>query len=84
MKLSGDSVTVWLGAMAAVWALISGIANWVESVNAFDDRISAVESQSAKNTADLQRSDKLLSRMDYNIQIIARKVGVIPLEPTKQ
>jgi hypothetical protein len=72
-----------LAVLAAVWTAVACISNWVTSVNAYDDRIATVERHANSNTDAIAKSDRVLSRLDYNIQIIARKVGVVPLEPAK-
>ena len=46
---------------------------WVKDVSSYGGRLSAVEQSQ-------QSQDERLTRMDYNVQMIARKVGVKPLE----
>jgi hypothetical protein len=60
-----------LTALAGLAGMIlwGGDYSWISKVSAFDARITAVEGQ--KET---------IQRMDYNIQIIAKKVGVRPLK----
>lgn len=53
---------------------------WFGKVDAYDGRIidNATDIQTLKGA---QAEQKVIStRMDYNIQIIARKIGVVPLK----
>lgn len=45
---------------------------WIHDVSGYGGRIAALEDTQTKQA-------RTLTRMDYNIQIIARKIGVVPL-----
>lgn len=75
-----EIVDRWWHKVRAYWHIGSFIVmmifiaatNW-SKVLAYDGRITTLESKQEKQ-------DKKLTRMDYNVQLIGRAVGVKPLE----
>lgn len=62
------------------WHIITGLAGftvlailWFGKVDAYGERIDTLETTQSKQQA-------IITRTDYNVQIIARKIGVRPLE----
>lgn len=62
----------WHLGAAIIWGCII-TAWWVHDVSGYSGRIETVENKQNKQ-------EKIITRMDYNVQIIARQVGVKPLE----
>jgi hypothetical protein len=57
--------------------LLIGAIIWVHDVSGYGGEIERLKTNSGHQGA-------VITRMDYNIQIIARKIGVEPLTPEKE
>lgn len=71
-KLWQKYAPYWHICMAILFCVFWVITNWTK-VDGYEGRISTLEIMKAKQ-------EKKITRMDYNIQLISRAVGVKPLE----
>jgi hypothetical protein len=70
------SLGIFMALVISIW--------WVRDVSGYGPAIEGLQIAKEKQDTLIVKQGKAVTRMDYNIQIIARKIGVEPLTPEKE